>query len=62
VRWGWYIVAGAAGFIAGALVAREVCIGKIEAPINDLVGGLFPKDSYAYGATVTTVDQFIRKN
>jgi hypothetical protein len=62
MRWAWYIVAAGAGFVAGALVAREVCIGKIEAPINKLVGGLLPADSYAYGYTVNQVDQFIRSN
>jgi hypothetical protein len=62
VKWLAGLAVFAAGVAIGYAVTREGCINKIEAPINKLVGGLLPADSYAYGATVNAVDTFIRSN
>lgn len=62
MKWIGYSLAFVAGAVVGALVAREVAIAKVEAPVDALAGAVFGKGSYASGQVRQLVDGYVRSN
>lgn len=62
MKWVGYTLLFAAGFAVGAIVTREIAIGKIEGPINAGVDALLGPDTYASGQIKTSFNSFLRDN